>query len=66
MSKGEKMTKSKKIKRIVQIAVNVVLYVFLAICVMSVLVTVASKRESDGTAELFGYQMRIVTSESME
>lgn len=59
------MTKNKRTKRIVQIALNVVLYVFLAICVVSVLVTVASKKEVDGTAELFGYQMRIVTSESM-
>ena len=54
------MTKNKRTKRIVQIALNVVLYVFLAICVVSVLVTVASKKEVDGTAELFGYKARTV------
>ena len=41
------------------------LYVFLAICVFSVFVTVLSKRDLDGAAEVFGYQMRVVTSESM-
>ena len=54
-----------RIKKIGNIALNVLLYIFLAICIFSVFVTVLSKRDSDGAAEIFGYQMRVVTSDSM-
>ena len=54
-----------KIKKIGNIVLNVLLYVFLTICIASVFITVLSKRDSDGAAEIFGYQMRVVTSDSM-
>lgn len=54
-----------KIKKIGNIALNVLLYIFLAICILSVFVTVLSKRDSDGAAKVFGYQMRVVISDSM-
>lgn len=54
-----------RIKKIGNIVLNVLLYVFLAICILSVFMTVLSKRDSDGAAEVFGYQMRVVTSDSM-
>ena len=54
-----------KIKKIGKIALDVLLYIFLAICIFAVIVTVISKRDSDGAAEVFGYQMRVVTSDSM-
>lgn len=54
-----------KAKKIVSIASNVLLYLFLAICIFSVLVTVFSKKDADGAAEIFGYQMRVVTTDSM-
>ena len=54
-----------KIKKIGKIALDVLLYIFLAICIFTVIVTVISKRDSDGAAEVFGYQMRVVTSDSM-
>ena len=54
-----------KIKKIGKIALDVLLYIFLAICIFSVFITVLSKRDSDGAAEVFGYQMRVVTSDSM-
>lgn len=54
-----------KIKKIGKIALDVLLYIFLAICIFSVFVTVLSKRDSDGAAEVFGYQMRVVSSDSM-
>ncbi len=54
-----------KIKKIGKISLDVLLYIFLAICIFSVFVTVLSKRDSDGAAEIFGYQMRVVTSNSM-
>lgn len=54
-----------KIKKIGNIVLNVLMYIFLAICILSVFVTLLSKRDSDGAAEIFGYQMRVVTSDSM-
>lgn len=53
-------------KKIGKIALNALLYFFLALCVFVVFVTVLSKKDSDGAAEVFGYQMRIVTTNSME
>ena len=55
--------KSKKIGKVV---LNVLLYLFLTLSIISVTLTVFSKRDADGAAEIFGYQMRLVTSESME
>lgn len=62
---GKVTTKSRagKVGRIVG---NILLYLFLALCIFSVFLTVFSKKEADGAAEIFGYQMRIVTSASME
>ena len=55
-----------KMKKIGKIALDVLVYIFLAICIFSVFITVLSKRDNDGAAEIFGYQMRVVTSSSME
>ena len=54
-----------RIKKIGNAVLNILLYVFLAICIFLVFITVLSKRGTDGTAEIFGYQMRVVTSDSM-
>ena len=54
-----------KIKKIGNIILNVLLYIFLAICIFAVFITVTAKRDIDGAAEIFGYQVRVVTSESM-
>lgn len=54
-----------RVKKIGNIVLNVLLYIFLAICIFSVFLTVFSKKDSDGAAEIFGYQMRVVTSDSM-
>ncbi len=56
------MDKAKKIGKIV---LDVLLYIFLAVCVFAVILTVFSKRDTDGAAEIFGYQLRVVTSNSM-
>lgn len=52
-------------KKIGKIVANTLLYLFLAICVFSVLIAIVSKKDTDGAAELFGYQMRIISSDSM-
>ena len=41
------------------------MYVFLAMCIFTVLLTVLSKKDTDGAANIFGYQLRVVTSDSM-
>jgi len=53
-------------KKIGRIALDVLLYLFLAICIFAVAVTVVSKKDADGTATVFGYQLRFVQSPSME
>jgi signal peptidase I len=55
-----------KVKKIGKIFLDVLLYAFLALCIVSVFITVLAKRDNDGAAEIFGYQMRVVTSSSME
>ena len=53
-------------KRVLSILGNVLLGIFLALCVFTLILTVFSpKDETDGTAELFGYQFRVVISDSM-
>ena len=54
-----------KIKKILNIASNVLLYLFLAVCVCSLVLTIFAKKDSDGTPEVFGHQLRIVVSDSM-
>ena len=58
-----------KIKIIGNIVLNVLLCIFLAISMFAVFVTVrsklAQKDNKDDATEIFGYQMRIVTSDSM-
>lgn len=56
---------STKLKKIGGIALNVLTYIFLAFCIFAVFVTLVSGRKADGAAEIFGYQLRIVTSDSM-
>ena len=53
------------LKKAFNVIGNVVLYIFLAVCIFSVLLTLLSRRDSDGAAEIFGYQMRVVVSDSM-
>lgn len=55
-----------KIKKVGSIFANVLLYVFLFLCICSLVLTLFSRDSADDATELFGYQMRIVTSNSME
>ena len=54
-----------KAKKISSIVLSVLMYVFIAICLITVFMTVMSKKDTDGAAEIFGYQMRVVASDSM-
>lgn len=58
------MTKT-RIKKIGKIALDILLYLFLGVCVITLIMTVSSKKDADGASELFGYQMRVISSDSM-
>lgn len=60
------MSKKRIAKRIAAITANVLLYSFLIVCFISVTLTVAAKKDEDGTSTIFGMQMRYVLTESME
>ncbi len=53
-------------KRIAGILLTVLLYVFMAICVLAVVIVIAGRRDSDGAVTVFGHQMRTVLTGSME
>lgn len=52
-------------KKILGIVGYVFLALFFILAICSVCITVASKKDADGAANIFGYQMRIVETESM-
>lgn len=60
------MENTGKVKKILRIVGDVLLYVFIAICLFGVILTITSKKDEDGTANIFGTQMRLVISPSME
>ena len=52
-------------KKIASIVGNILLYIFIAVCIFALGLSIFSKKDADGTAEFFGYQMRVVASDSM-
>lgn len=56
----------KTIIKILRIIFNVILYAFMIVCLFGIVLTIFSKKDIDNTAIIFGYQMRIVQSPSME
>lgn len=60
------MEKMQIVKKIAKITVNVVMYLFIAICIFSVVLTITSKKDVDGAVTVFGIQMRTVLTASME
>ena len=57
--------KKTRLKKIGKIVSDILLYLFLAICVSTLILAISAKKDSDGASELFGYQMRIISSDSM-
>lgn len=56
----------KRVWKLCKIVGNVLLYVVLAIALFAVVLSVATKKDADGAATVFGKQLRIVRSDSME
>ena len=54
-----------KMKKITNVLSNILLGLFLVVAVLVVVLTIFSNKGADGASEIFGYQMRIVTSDSM-
>ena len=57
---------SSKLSKALGIAVDVILYLFLAICLFALIISLVSKKDPDGAVNLFGREMRLVVSQSME
>ena len=60
------MEKKSLAKKIFRILLNVLLYIFIGICAIMLVLTIASKRSESGGVELFGYQFMTVATGSME
>ncbi|MCH5156821.1 MAG: hypothetical protein J1G02_02960 [Clostridiales bacterium] len=58
--------KKAKLTKVVSVAVNIIIYLFCALCLLLLVFTIAGKRDTDGAVNMFGYQMRIVLTGSME
>ena len=59
------MNKSKKLKKVLKITLNVLTYSFIALCLVAVIFSITGKKSEDGATEIFGYQLRVVKSDSM-
>ncbi len=64
--KAKRNNTKKKTKKAFSIISNIIMYTFLALCVVTVILSVVSKKEADGAVNIFGKQMRVVVSDSME
>ena len=60
------MSKKNVVKKVVKIVSNVALYLFIALCVFGVILSVSAKKKGEDASTIFGYQMRFVLTESME
>ncbi len=57
--------KTTKQRKAIKIIVNVLTYIFFAACILSLIVSISIKKDSDGAARIFGMQIRTVLSDSM-
>ncbi len=57
--------KKSGIRRAIQIAIDVVMVLFIAAAVFVLAISITSKKDSDGTATVFNTQLRFVQSDSM-
>ena len=63
---AENEAKPSKVKRILGIIVNVLFVCFFLLCLVGLFLSITAKQNSDGAMELFGREMRLVVSPSME
>jgi len=58
--------KKPRVNKVTVIVIDIFLYTFIAICIFTLIIVVVEKRNSDGAVDIFGYELRIVLSSSME
>ncbi len=61
-----KKTNRTKFKKAFSVIGSALAYLFLFLCLGVLVLTLTAKKDSDGAATIFGFQMRIVLSSSME
>ncbi len=54
-----------KLSKIFSIIGNVVFFIIVILALFTLIITITSKKDDDGTATVFGYQLRFVRSDSM-
>ena len=59
------MVKNQTVKKVFKVISNVVMYFFIALCVLLVICSITGKK-TNGAINVFGHQMRVVISRSME
>lgn len=52
-------------KKTINITLNVLQYLFLFICALVIILTLTAKKNNDGSSNIFNFQMRLVTTDSM-
>ena len=57
--------KTKILIKILRIVGDVLTFAVMAFALFALVVSITSKKDSDGTATVFGYQLRFVQSDSM-
>ena len=55
-----------KVKKALKIVGDVLMYVFMAICILLVISSVSLKKSSNDAMTIFGYQARLIETPSME
>lgn len=60
------MNKKSTLKKVLSITLSVILYVFIALCLVGIFFSVTAKKRGDDAVTVFGMQMRTVLSPSME
>ena len=60
------MEKPNTRKKVLTIIGNVIIYLFIALCIFVVTLTISGKKDADGATTFFGMQMRFVLTSSME
>ncbi len=66
MSKEKIKDKKTIVKKVLKITGNVLVYLLMALALFVLVISITSKKDSDGTATVFGHQLRFVQSDSME
>lgn len=59
------MIKNQTVKKVFKVISNVVMYFFIVLCVLLVIFSITGKK-TNGAINVFGHQMRVVVSRSME